>query len=353
MLASWRSGAIVVLLKPRTAKSGCAIKKSVRTMPSCHMFVARILQMSKICKTAIAAMTKSGNNKPLINTLTNMLWIGAVAALVAIGASTAIAQDANGPLTPPPEHDVHRITTTQPAEAPPSLAPAEIIKEFAAKEEKFLRARVQYGYKKSIKLTEFGRDGQPSGEYQLTVQMVLDSQGRPYEKVLSQQQSTLQALTLTPDNVKMIGHLPAYPLIPSQLGKYELRYVGTEKVDEIDCYIIDAKPKLLERAQALFQGVVWVDKQYLEVVKTYGKWVTDLGDQHAPELPFTNFETYRENVEGKYWFPNYARSDEYLHFKDSGDIPVRLVIKWTDFRPLVPGEGPPPQPAPDAAKPTP
>jgi len=273
-------------------------------------------------------------------------------ALIIFGAAGVSAQDASGPLAPPPEHDVHRVTTTQPAEVPPALAPAEIIKEFAAKEEKFLRARVQYGYKKSIKLTEFGRDGQPGGEYQLTVQMVLDSDGRPYEKIVDQKQSTLHALTLTPDNVKIIGHLPAYPLIPQQLAKYDLRYVGTEKVDEIDCYIIDAKPKLLERAQALFQGVVWVDKQYLEVVKTYGKWVTDLGDEHAPELPFTNFETYRENVEGKYWFPNYARSDEYLHSKDSGDIPVRLVIKWTDFKPLVASAAPAPA-AVDAAKPKP
>ena len=257
-----------------------------------------------------------------------------LAALLICSAAGMRAQDATGPLAPPPEHDVHRVTTTQPAEALPSLAPAQIIKEFAEKEEKFLRARVQYGYKKSIKLTEFGRDGQPSGEYQLTTQMVLDSEGRPYEKIVAQPPSTLRALTLTPENVKMIGHLPAYPLIPSQLGKYELHYVGTEKVDEIDCYIIDAKPKLLERAQALFQGVVWVDKQFLEVVKTYGKWVTDLGDERAPELPFTNFETYRENVEGKYWFPNYARSDEYLHLKDSGDVPVRVVIKWTEFKPL-------------------
>jgi len=276
----------------------------------------------------------------------------ALTAFMIFGATCAAAQDANGPLTPPPEHDVHRVTTTQPAETPPPLPPAEIIKEFAAKEEKFLRARVQYGYKKSIKLTEFGPDGQPSGEYQLTVQMVLDSEGRPYEKVVEQQQSTLHALTLTPDNVKIIGHLPAYPLIPQQLAKYDLRYVGTEKVDEIDCYIIDAKPKLLERAQALFQGVVWVDKQYLEVVKTYGKWVTDLGDERAPELPFTNFETYRENVEGKYWFPNYARADEYLHSKNSGDIPVRLVIKWTDFKPLVASAAPTPA-AVDAAKPKP
>jgi hypothetical protein len=88
------------------------------------------------------------------------------------------------------------------------------------------------------------------------------------------------------------------------------------------------------------------------VVKTYGKWVTDLGDEHAPELPFTNFETYRENVEGKYWFPNYARSDEYLRSKDSGDIPVRLVIKWTDFKPLLASAAPAPA-AVDAAKPKP
>ncbi len=270
-----------------------------------------------------------------------------VTALALCGAAGVCGQESNGPLTAPPEHEVHRTTTTQPAEAPPVLAPAEIIKEFAAKEEKFLRARVQFGYKKTIKLTEFGRDGQPSGEFQMTVQMVLDSEGRPYEKMVEQPPSTLRALTLTPENVRMIGHLPSYPLIPGQLSKYELRYVGTEKVDEIDCYIIDAKPKLLERAQALFQGVVWVDQQYLEVVKSYGKWVTDLGDERAPELPFTNFETYRENVEGKYWFPNYARSDDYLHFKDTGDVPVRVVIKWSDYKPLVPTAAPPT----DAAKP--
>src|SRR5882762_379116 len=125
-------------------------------------------------------------------------------AFMIFGAAGISAQDASGPLAPPPEHDVHRVTTTQPMEAPPVLAPAEIIKEFAAKEEKFLRARVQFGYKKTIKLTEFGRDGQPSGEFQMTVQMVLDSEGRPYEKMVEQPPSTLRALTLTPENVRMI-----------------------------------------------------------------------------------------------------------------------------------------------------
>jgi len=257
-----------------------------------------------------------------------------LAALLGAGlAAAAAAQEPTGPLTPPPEHDVHRVTTTQPAAAPPALAPAEIIKGFADKETQYLTARVRYGYKKTIKLTEFGKDGQPSGELQLVVATVVAPDGKVYEKIAEQTPSTLHYLKLAPEDLTATARIPAYPLTASQLPKYEMRYVGDEKVDEIDCYIIDAKPKLLERTRALFQGVVWVDKQYLEVVKTYGKWVTDLGDTHSPELPFVNFETYRENVEGKYWFPNYSRSDDYLHLKDE-TVPVRLVIKWSDMKPL-------------------
>src|SRR6266478_3840049 len=229
--------------------------------------------------------------------LMNALQHGALAAALALSCAAGVrAQDPTGPLTPPPEHDVRRVTTTQPSEAPPAMLPAEIVKSFAEKEEKFVRGRVQYGYKKTIKLTEFGKDGQPSGEFQLAVVTVIDSDGKLYEKIVEQPPSTLHAL---------------------------------------------------------FQGVVWVDKKYLEVVKTYGKWVTDLGDERSPELPFTNFETYRENVEGKYWFPNYSRSDDTLHFKESGDVPVRLVIKWSDFKPL-PASAVPAQATPDAvAKPKP
>src|SRR5260370_20676820 len=98
-------------------------------------------------------MTKSLNSNGLASAIGKVFVLF---SLTIFSAARIYAQDANGPLTPPPEHDVHRITTTQPAEAPPALAPAEIIKEFAAKEERFLRARVQDGYKKSIKLTEFG-----------------------------------------------------------------------------------------------------------------------------------------------------------------------------------------------------
>src|SRR5215470_18862258 len=284
----------------------------------------------------------------LIEDASTRIWILRVmnplakaALLVTVGgcfSAATRAQETNRPLTPPPEdHNVHRVTTTDQPAVPLALPPAEIIKAFAEKEDRYARARGGYGYKKTIKLTEYDKDGQLSGEYQVTTAAMVDSDGRIYEKTVEKPQNSLQYLEIVPGGgLASLAKLPEYPLVTSQLAKYELRYVGDEKVDEIDCYIFEAKPKFLERGNSLFQGVVWVDKQYLEVVKTYGKWVNDLGDVHSENLPFVNFETYRENVEGKYWFPDYARSDDSLHLKDL-TVPVRMVIRWTEMKPLEAG----------------
>ena len=250
------------------------------------------------------------------------------------GANAVSAQEKQGPQTPPPEHDVKRVTSEQPlAEAPPSMPQPLIIKHCAEKEEEYAKARAHYGYKKTIRLTEYGADGNPMGEFVVTSTPIVASDGKLYERVAADGPSTLRTVKLSPEDLNAMSKIPGYPLSLSQIEKYAITYVGRELVDEVDCYMFQVKPKFLERANALFAGIVWVDVKYLEIVKSYGKFVTDLGDFHSPELPFSNFETYRENVEGKYWFPNYARSDDRLHFQD-GDVPLRVVIKWTEFKPL-------------------
>lgn len=260
-----------------------------------------------------------------------------VAILLALSRAT-LGQDApQGPLAPPPEHRVTRSIGTQPEpEAPPSLPPDEIIRRFSQKEDEFLVARTRHTSRKSIRLQEFGPDGKLSGEFFRVTETVSGPDGRPVVKVIEKPQSTLQHAFLAPEDLEVLDRVPAYPLTTSQLPKYNLKYIGKERVDEIDCYIFQVKPKMLERTRGLFDGVIWVDAKYLEVVKTYGKWVTEQGD--APILtqyPFALFETYRENVEGKYWFPSYSRSDDTLHLKDQ-DLNIRLVIKWSDFKPLPP-----------------
>jgi len=257
--------------------------------------------------------------------------------LAAVHGASLRAQDAaQGPMTPPPEHRVTRIGNVSEPEASPSLPEAEIVKRFSLKEDEYILSRTHFTYRKTIRIQEFGPDGQPAGEFVLVTQPARDVEGKLFEKVIERPRSTLQHLFLRSEDLEGIQRIPAFPLTSSQLAKYDLKYVGKEQVDEVDCYIFQAKPRGVERVKAYFDGIVWVDTKYLEVVKTYGKWVNDQGDVRAmANLPFSLFETYRENVEGKYWFPSYSRSDGTLNLNGE-EIPVRIVVKWTDFKP-VPG----------------
>jgi hypothetical protein len=240
-----------------------------------------------------------------------------------------------GPLAPPPEHNVKRVVGVPHPEAPPSLPASQIIKGFSQKEDEYQAARPTYSYRKTIRIQEFGPDGKPSGEYLASYEAARAGDGRLYEKGSSAPESTLQYLQFEPEDVQFLSRLPAYPVTSDQISKYDLQYISTETVDEVDCYIFQVKPKILDRQHPLFDGVIWVDQKYLEVVKTYGKWVTDLGELQPRTLPFGMFETYRENVDGKYWFPDFSRSEGFLKLKDR-TVPIRATIKWSDFKPFPP-----------------
>lgn len=288
---------------------------------------------------------------------------GCILALVLallFGSLVRAQENPAGPLEPPPEHKVKRVEGVGQPEAPPSLPPNEIIQRFAQKEELYAGTRPTFSFRKTIRIQEFGPDGRPSGEFSATYDLMRSADGKFYEKALAAPETTLQYLQFEPEDAQKLTHVPEYPLIPSQLSKYNLQYLNTEKVDEVDCYIFQVSPKTLDRQHPLFDGVIWVDQKYLEVVKTYGQWVTDLGPLHPPSLPFDMFETYRENVQGKYWFPNYARADAVYKIKDR-DVPIRVTIKWMNYKPFGAIETPsepasptrPPASAPPAGSPAP
>ena len=266
-----------------------------------------------------------------------------IATLVLISVSSLAAatftsplraqETAQGPMEAPAEHHVSRVSAEPEPPAPPSLAPEEIIRRFSQKEDEYVKSRPNYGFRKSVRIQEFGPDGAPAGEFLRVTDYTKLADGRITAKAVEKPQSTLQGIYLAPEDIDALDKIPAFPLTTAQISKYDLKYLGTEQIDEVECYIFQARPKVVERSKAYFDGVMWVDMKYLEVVKTYGKWVTDQGDTRGiAQLPFSLFETFRENVDGKYWFPAYMRSDDTLHSKE-GDIPVRLVVKWTDFKP--------------------
>ena len=287
-----------------------------------------------------------------------LTWVLGLTILLVSAPAAYSQENPAGPLQPPPEHHVTRIMGVSEPPAPPSLPPAEIIQRFSKKEDFYHATRPQIAYRKTIRNQEFGPDGRPTGEYLATYDAVRSADGKLYEKGLAAPESTLQYLQFEPEDVQFFNRIPAFPVTTSQLSKYDLQYLNTEKVDEVDCYIFQVSPKTLDRQHPLFDGVIWVDQKYLEVVKTYGKWVTDLGPVQPPTLPFSMFETYRENVAGKYGVPDYARADSEYKLKDR-DVPIRITIKWTNFKAFAPAPvatvapSAPGQPAAPAPAPTP
>ena len=195
-----------------------------------------------------------------------------------------------------------------------------------------VRAIKSYTFQKDVRVQEIGPDNKPAGQIEIVTQLRITPDGKLYEKPVSRQPSTLHYLDLQRGDSDLLAPTPMFPLTTAMLPKYEITYGGKQPLDELSAYFFTIKPRAVERAHAYFSGVVWVDVQDLVVVKSIGKWVTETGDVTASDLPFTVFETYRQQVGKNLWFPAYSRSDETI---ESGDtrVPIRVIVKWTDFTP--------------------
>ena len=247
-------------------------------------------------------------------------------------APHSVRAQAAGPMQPPESTKFPGPPPPSKPE-PPMLPPDEIIRRFAAKEDEMVRAIRGYTFKKDLRLQEIGPDNKPTGQLEVVTQLRITPDGKMYEKPVSREPSTLHYLDLHRGDSDLLAPTPFFPLTTAVLPKYEITYGGKQPLDELSAYFFTIKPRALERAHAYFSGVVWVDVQDLVIVKTMGKWVTEIGDVTASDLPFTVFETYRQQVGKNLWFPAYSRSDENIL---SGDVhvPVRVTVKWSDFTPL-------------------
>ncbi|HZB45764.1 MAG TPA: hypothetical protein VE360_10990 [Pyrinomonadaceae bacterium] len=241
--------------------------------------------------------------------------------------------------------------TQQPASASTGGAPSvvnrtgapvdvdKIIRTFAAREAEFRKALNEYSFKRDVVLQTIAMGGQISGEYRRVSRFVFDDSGNRFEKILFFPMPTTQ-LTITPEDLEDLGGVQAFALENGKLHEYDFSYVGKEKIDDLDLYVFDVSPKILnderrlkelkrsKKIERFFQGRIWVDDQDFQIVKARGKGVPEF-DQRYP-----TFETYREMIDGKYWFPTYTFADDELNFKSGQSIRLRLRVKFEEFERL-------------------
>ena len=208
--------------------------------------------------------------------------------------------------------------------------PQEIIQKFAAKESKFLRARENYTYRQTVKIQELDLDGNPTGaKYELTEDVIFGPDGKRTEKVVYAPPNTLRNLILTPEDEQDLRNVQPFVLNAESIDKYVVQFMGKQQIDEISCYVFSVKPKSMVKGERYFEGQIWVDDRDLQIVKTYGKGVGILKKNSDNQFP--KFETYREQIDGKYWFPTFTTANDTLHFKDMNQR-IKMTVRYQDYK---------------------
>jgi hypothetical protein len=224
------------------------------------------------------------------------------------------------------------ITTASPEGG---MKPEDIIDRMSKRETQCKEALARYTWTQEIVVQTL--DGKkPTGEYRVVDDVTFDTKGHRVEKVVFAPMDTLKDIVMTQNDMDELEHKDAYPLAEEAINNYDLTYVGRQKVDEVDTYVFDVKPKVLDKKHLRFQGRIWVDQQEFQVVISSGKFEPeDTRPGHEDLAPPST--TYREQVDGKYWFPVYTHGEGVLHFHASKnsmseDVHIRQIIKYTDYK---------------------
>lgn len=225
-------------------------------------------------------------------------------------SSTAWAQRGRGPLDP--------------AE-PKGITVQEIIQRFVQAEGEFQKAHEQYTWRRTVKVEE----PESGGRYELVVDLLFDSKGRRIENVVYAPQPTLQRISMSPQDYEDLENRIPFALTPDRINEYDIRYAGQQRVDELETYVFEVGPKEMEKGKRYFQGRIWVDTIDFQIVMTEGRNVPDYHGKN--ENLFPEFTTWRQQVDGKYWFPVYSRADDVLHFS-TGDVPIKMIVKYEDYK---------------------
>ncbi len=283
--------------------------------------------------------------------VTKNYWRGAITVLTCLAALCLLmplSAQQQGPMKAPPGTSAPSsepqpkpataapVQGTAPKSAPsaastepPSIPVDQIIQRFAAREAEFRTERGNFTYTQTFIIQTLD-GGRVDGEYRMTSEIVFTPEGKRYERVVNAPAPTLERISLSQQDLDDLEHVQPFVLTTNELPKYNIKYVDHEPLDELNTYVFEVGPKTLEKNQRYFQGRVWVDDKDFEIVKTDGKAVPDI-KKKGQENVFPRFETFRENVEGNYWFPTYTRSNDILHFS-SGDIPIRMTVRYENYK---------------------
>jgi hypothetical protein len=212
---------------------------------------------------------------------------------------------------------------------PKGITAQEIIQRFTANEKEWKRLREQYSFRQSVRVQTLAGT-EVVGEYRQVADIRYSGGQRLKTVVLAPQAS----IDMSKEDLEDLETRASFTVSSDDLAEYNLQYVGQQTEDELHCYVFDVGPKQIVPGKRYFQGQIWVDDRDFQIVKNRGKSAPDIHiakKKKTQENLFPQFTTWREQIDGKHWFPTYSSADDTLHFAVQ-DVHLKQLLTFTNYQ---------------------
>jgi hypothetical protein len=210
-------------------------------------------------------------------------------------------------------------------EEPPNLA-----RRIAHRESETQAARNDYTYRQSLVFAELDAHGAQTGEYREERDVTFSPSHERTEQMIGQPLLTLKRLKLTDEDFQDIRGIQPFVMTEDQLWNYETKFRGDEDIDDVDCWVLQVRPRQILEGQRLFDGMVWADKKDFSIVRLEGQAVPQMFSRQSENL-FPRFTTIRKLVDGVHRFPVFTFADDTLPFS-TGLQRVRMTIRYNQYK---------------------
>jgi hypothetical protein len=192
------------------------------------------------------------------------------------------------------------------------------------------QARNHYTYRQTVTVEELSDRGAMVGQYHEVRDVIFSPAEERSEVMIGTPLVTLKNLKLTDEDFADIRNIQPFVLVDELLPLYETKLRGDEKIDDVDCWVLQVRPRQILSGQRLFDGMLWIKKDDFAIIRSEGQAVPQLRTMKEENL-FPRFTTVREPIDGKHWFPIFTYADDTLAFR-TGLQRIRLQIRYSNYK---------------------
>jgi hypothetical protein len=181
-----------------------------------------------------------------------------------------------------------------------------------------------------VAVEELNDRGAKVGEYREVRDVIFSPAGERSEQMIGNPLVTLKNLKLTEEDFADIRDIQPFVLVEDLLAIYETKFRGEEKIDDADCFVLQVRPRQILSAQRLFDGMLWIKKDGLAIIRSEGQAVPQIRSMKQENL-FPRFTTVRRPIDARHWFPVFTYANDTLAFR-TGPQRIRLTIRYSNYK---------------------